>query len=325
MLSGDALAVMQRLGRLMPALAAPDNAQPAELLAGMIAGRSLPHAVIIESDDAVQSGIAARLTARAYLCSCPTPLEGGCRACHLFEAYGSHPDMYVAEGSGASGAISVDSVREAKKRGDIIPTDAAGTVCLLERGELMLRPAQNALLKLLEEPPDGLMLIMTCTTRMKLLETIRSRGTIFHFEWPPAPADSDRAAAQKTAAALAEALLAPSDADAMFVLAPLCSGSSRADGKSMRRQLQDVLDIMGGLLRRAALVSVGADKALEDLPDDGPESAAAVHALSAALSVERLAGLIRELEPLKTALKNNASMPLLCAAAVERMRRAAGK
>ena len=190
MLNESAQTVLRRLELLVPELAASDNSHIAELLAEMIAGRCLPHAVIIESGDPAVGGRLARVLARAHLCGCDSPLGGECRACHLFETYDSHPDMYVIEGSGASGAISVKSVREAKGRGGIIPTDASGTVYLLEHGELMQKPAQNALLKMFEEPPEGLMLIMTCSTRMKLLETIRSRGTIYLENFSPASSPS---------------------------------------------------------------------------------------------------------------------------------------
>lgn len=324
--------VRKRLEALLPPLSDSLNAPVTAVLAGMIAGRCLPHAVIIEGGSEEYNDRAARLAARAHLCSCDSPLAGECRACRLFEAYGTHPDMYEIEGSGASGAITVDSVRDAKKRSGIIPTDASGTVFLLEHGELMQKAAQNALLKLFEEPPEGLMLILTVDSGMKLLETIRSRGTILHFEWPRGDADdTDMTAAEAwdTAQKMAAALISPTDADMLFALAPFCSGSPGATGQNTRRRLGMTLDAFEEVLRQAVIINAGAEDyiinaGVENGGGDRPVSAAAKE-LSASLSPDRLTRLVYELEPLRRALKNNASMPLLTAAVTERLRRAAGR
>lgn len=346
---GSASRVRQRLEALLPPLSDSGNSQSTDILAGMISRRRLPHALIIEGGSDEYNDRAARLVARAYLCSCESPLAGECRACHLFESYGTHPDMYEIEGSGATGAISVDSVRDAKKRGSVVPTDAAGTVFLLEHGELMQKPAQNAFLKLFEEPPEGLMIIMTVTSRMKLLETIRSRGTVLHFEWPRDREGSGAAEAWETAQALAFALIAPTDADMLFALAPFCSAGAGAP--EARRQLDRCLEALGEVLRQAVIISAGAgedifsaraednfdasvendikagDRIINETSggtEDHPLSEAAKE-LSEVVPPDRLTGLIYGLEPLRRALKNNASMPLLTAAVTERLRRAAGR
>ena len=46
--------------------------------------------------------------------------------------------------------------------------------------------AQNALLKLLEEPPPGVMFLLTCDNRFQLLETVRSRVVLLTLEGPGA-------------------------------------------------------------------------------------------------------------------------------------------
>lgn len=310
-------AVRAALQSSLPALYTAENEHGTALLESMISSRCLPHAVIIEGDNRECNSALARLLAQAHLCMCGEPLVGDCRTCRLFGEYGTHPDMYIIEGSGASGAVSVDSIRAAKKRGNIVPTDAEGTVYLLENAELMQKQAQNAFLKLFEEPPDGLMLILTCTSRMKLLETIRSRGTIIHFEWPPASEGSDDDTARQTAEKLASALCAQTDAELLFALAPFCGGS-KGDGGNLRRQLDDALGALGELFRRALITSAGAESVLDCVSP-------AVRELASSVTAARLDGLIRELEPLRRALKNNASMPLLTSAITERLRRAAGR
>jgi len=46
----------------------------------------------------------------------------------------------------------------------------------------MLPPAQNALLKILEEPPPSAVFILTATNRFALLETMRSRVRVISLE-----------------------------------------------------------------------------------------------------------------------------------------------
>jgi DNA polymerase-3 subunit delta' len=56
-----------------------------------------------------------------------------------------------------------------------MPNEAARRVMILADAQNMLPPAQNALLKILEEPPRSVLFILICENRTQLLETIRSR------------------------------------------------------------------------------------------------------------------------------------------------------
>jgi len=62
-----------------------------------------------------------------------------------------------------------------------------GKVFIVLEAELMSVAAQNALLKTLEEPPDGVTLILVCTRPEDLLPTTRSRCQIVRFG--PLPTD----------------------------------------------------------------------------------------------------------------------------------------
>ena len=57
----------------------------------------------------------------------------------------------------------------------IKPNEASRKVYILCETQYMTAWAQNALLKLLEEPPAGVLFVLTCDNRFKLLETVRSR------------------------------------------------------------------------------------------------------------------------------------------------------
>lgn len=51
----------------------------------------------------------------------------------------------------------------------------------IEEANLLTIPAQNALLKMLEEPPEGTTFYLTCNTSSSLLPTIRSRCTLINL------------------------------------------------------------------------------------------------------------------------------------------------
>lgn len=79
----------------------------------------------------------------------------------------------------------------------IKPNEAPLRVFLLEGAETMSEQAQNALLKVFEEPPDRVLFLLTVTSAVKLLPTVRSRAQLFTLEGEEQadPADLELAAA----------------------------------------------------------------------------------------------------------------------------------
>lgn len=135
----------------------------------------VPHAIIIEGAAGLGKKTLARLIAQAVICSGEGERPcGECGGC-VRAKNNSHPDIITVEGSGKTGAISVDSVRKIKEDAYIMPSEAAKKVYILPDADKTLPAAQNALLKVLEEPPASAMFIITCASSLSLLETIRSR------------------------------------------------------------------------------------------------------------------------------------------------------
>ncbi|MGW8195471.1 MAG: DNA polymerase III subunit, partial [Desulforhopalus sp.] len=92
---------------------------------------------------------------------------------------GNHPDLILVEPDGA--AIKIGQIRELKHQLTFPPLEAAVRVVILEDIHTMRREAANSLLKTLEEPPSGNLLILTANTSGKILPTILSRCQILHF------------------------------------------------------------------------------------------------------------------------------------------------
>lgn len=77
--------------------------------------------------------------------------------------------------------ISIDDVRAVQHR--LYATAEAGySVCIIRNVERMQEPAANALLKILEEPPPGRVFLLTSSTPVSVLPTIRSRCRLMRFE-----------------------------------------------------------------------------------------------------------------------------------------------
>jgi DNA polymerase III subunit delta' len=79
-------------------------------------------------------------------------------------------------------AIKINSIREIKKTVALDYSDVAYRFILISSAHLMNEPAQNALLKNLEEPPQGIIFILITAYPERLRETIRSRCWNINFD-----------------------------------------------------------------------------------------------------------------------------------------------
>ena len=67
---------------------------------------------------------------------------------------GVHPDVIVIE-PGDTGSIKIEQVRDVIDRAGYRPFEGRRRVVIIDEADAMVAPAQNALLKTLEEPPSG--------------------------------------------------------------------------------------------------------------------------------------------------------------------------
>lgn len=81
-----------------------------------------------------------------------------------------------------SNTIKISSIREIKKFISIQLEDIKYRVVIILDAHLMNDQAQNALLKNLEEPPEGIIFILITHDKEKLLHTIQSRCWTVNFE-----------------------------------------------------------------------------------------------------------------------------------------------
>lgn len=77
--------------------------------------------------------------------------------------------------------IKVDVVRGLREEIMLMPTTSDRKVAIINDAECMNEQAQNALLKILEEPPEYATIILITSNKEKLLHTIKSRCISFKF------------------------------------------------------------------------------------------------------------------------------------------------
>jgi DNA polymerase-3 subunit delta' len=77
--------------------------------------------------------------------------------------------------------ISIEKVRDLKNESKYAPYEAIKKVFILSDADKMTRESANSFLKLLEEPPDNLLLILITSSLKGILDTIRSRCQRIYF------------------------------------------------------------------------------------------------------------------------------------------------
>jgi len=137
----------------------------------------------------------ARHLANTLLCSAAmvTGACGACTSCQLF-AVGTHPDFRQVQPEKA--LIKVDQIRETIEFAQNTSQRGGMKILVFEPAEAMNQNAANALLKLLEEPPAGTLLLLVSHQAGLLLPTIRSRCQVLRLPMPAIAAAESWLAAQ---------------------------------------------------------------------------------------------------------------------------------
>lgn len=104
--------------------------------------------------------------------------------------FGTHPDFLTFPPDGPLRQISIQQMRLLKERAQYGPLKGKRRVFLVDQIDRANEQAANSLLKILEEPPGYLVLVLTASNPYDLLPTIRSRAVPFHF--PPLGVDQMR-------------------------------------------------------------------------------------------------------------------------------------
>ena len=163
------------------------NKRAQETLAAFVNGGRFPHALLLEGPEGSGRRTFAREIAAALFCRGEHKPCGSCNQCRkVLEQI--HPDVEYYGGDGSRRSFHIDTIRKLRQNAWLLPGEAPCRVCVLCGAENMTDQAQNALLKILEEPPEHTVFILTAENRAMLLPTILSRVQTIRLE-PLTPAE----------------------------------------------------------------------------------------------------------------------------------------
>lgn len=193
------------------------------------------------------SGVGRVLTAKAFIaslmCKEGSGACGKCSSCRRVDAI-EHPDITWIRPD--KNTIKIEEVRKLKDVLSLKPFESSFNVGVIEDAHLMTRQAQNALLKVLEEPPGKSLLILISDKKEWLLPTVISRCAEVRF----------RSLQVQEAASIVEQEAEVSAKEAMF-LSCLAEGSP---GRAIEMTEEGVLE------RKSALFKMVEDLAREKRP-----------------------------------------------------------
>ena len=157
------------------------NEKVIDRLSKLIESGRFPHALIIEGEEGIGKKTLAKDIACALVCRGNDKPCGECAQCK--KAIGAiHPDISEYIPAGTANSFHVDTVRNIINDAYVQPNEADYKIYILANAHCMNQNAQNALLKILEEPPKYVVFILTTNSKSALLSTVLSRSVCVSLE-----------------------------------------------------------------------------------------------------------------------------------------------
>lgn len=153
------------------------NSFALQTFSSMIKSGRIPHSYLIYGEKGLGKKTIASYLAQLLLCENggETPC-GSCKACRLAQNK-IHPDIIYPEQSGKLNTYTVETCRGVCTDAYIAPNNGSRKIYIFADSDSIQLPAQNALLKIVEEPPEPVYFIFTAQSKDAFLPTILSRVT----------------------------------------------------------------------------------------------------------------------------------------------------
>ncbi len=280
-----------------------------QTLKSQLQSGKLSHAYLFTGSRGTGKTSSAKILAKAV--NCENPVDGNpCNACAACKAIDSGSCMDVLEIDAASNN-GVDNVRDLRDDAIYTPSQVKKRVYIIDEVHMLSISAFNALLKIIEEPPEHLLFILATTELHKVPATILSRCQRFSF----------RRISQEDIAARLQYVAYQENIDlddsAARVLARLADGGMR-DGLSLLDQCASAISGELNADRVYACLGIAGVQECAALMDAiaRQDSASAMTLLDRSYSMgkdmgallDELACLIRDMMILNTAPKEGISM-----------------
>ncbi len=150
------------------------NAAVIDAIQAALSTGRLSHSILFTGEQGTGIGFAARCLAADYLYP-----HGGAAADRVLK--GQAEECLEVFGEGASGEIKIERIREIRRKVFSTALSTTGRVVIIHHAQSFNSSSANALLKVLEEPPEGVVFILTASSAAAVLPTIRSRCVAFSF------------------------------------------------------------------------------------------------------------------------------------------------
>ena len=149
------------------------NEKKINILRQIIKSNNIPHAMIFSGPEMIGKKKIAIEFIKNIFC------EDLCGECYFCKSIENNPDINII--SPVEGNIEIEEIRKVKERLSLKPYHNKIKALIIDDSHLMKSDAQNAFLKMLEEPKGDTLIIFITPFREMLLKTIRSRAQEIKF------------------------------------------------------------------------------------------------------------------------------------------------
>lgn len=153
-----------------------------ERLQNDISKQQLKHAYLFVGPKGVGKRTLAQAFAKTILCGNMSERPDACDSCETCQIldHDNHPDFYWMRPEPGKD-YRIDAIREMQKTLSYKPVSGEYRIILLDETEKLGLTCGNALLKSIEEPPEGTIFILVSSSLEGLLSTIVSRCQVMQF------------------------------------------------------------------------------------------------------------------------------------------------
>jgi DNA polymerase-3 subunit gamma/tau len=216
-------------------------------LLNAISSDRLHHALLFTGPRGTGKTSTARILAKILRCTNLQPDSVPCGKCEDCVEISAGRSLDVLEIDGASNN-GVDSIRELRDQVSFNPSSGSKKIYIIDEVHMLSSSAFNALLKTLEEPPNGVYFMMATTEAHKLPKTILSRCQRYDFK--PVPLTEVISLLKE----ICESEKVKFEDDALFLIAQMGEGSVR-DSLSFLDQCITFAD--GELTKKSVIENLG--------------------------------------------------------------------